>query len=54
MVLSDYSNAFDKLWKDGLLWKLNQKGLSTCKIKWIREYLSGRESYVRLNSTHTV
>ena len=53
MVLFDFSKAFDKVWKDGLLWKLIQKGLPTCMIKWIREYLSGRESYVRLNSTQS-
>ena len=46
MVLFDFSKAFNKVWKDGLLWKLIQKGLPMCMIKWIREYLSGRELYV--------
>ena len=53
MVLFDFLKAFDKVWKDGLLWKLIRKGLPTCMIKWIREYLSGRESYVRSNSTQS-
>jgi hypothetical protein len=33
LTLIDFSRAFDKVWKIGLLWKLSKTGIPSCLIK---------------------
>ena len=53
MVLFDFSKEFDKVWKDGLIWKLLDKKIPMCTIKWIREYLCGRTSCVKVGDANS-
>ena len=46
----DFSKAFDMLWKNGLIHKLRQLGLSGNIIGWITDFLSDRKIRVRVNN----
>lgn len=41
-VSLDASSAFDRVWHDGHLYKLKQKGISGNLLKWFESYLHGR------------
>ena len=41
--------AFDKVWHKGLLFKLNQMGITGNALKWIESYLSDRFQRVVVN-----
>jgi hypothetical protein len=43
MVFLDASKAFDRIWHDGLLWKLKSIGLSEDMLQWFRSYLTNRK-----------
>ena len=49
-VFLDISKAFDEVWHEGLLPKLNQNGISG---KLLRDFLSCRKQQVVLNSQHS-
>ena len=51
-VFLDISKAFDKVWYDGLLLKLNQNGISGNLFKFLRDFLSYRKQRVVLNGHH--
>ena len=42
-VFLDISKAFDKVWHEGLLFKLDQIGVSGSFLTLIRNYLSNRK-----------
>ena len=42
-VFLDMSKAFDKIWHEGLLLKLNQNGISGNILNLLREFLSSRK-----------
>ena len=45
VVALDISKAFDKVWHDGLLLKLERQfGVSGRLLTWLRSYLMGRRS----------
>ena len=48
-VFLDISKAFDKEWHDGLLFKLNQNGISGSLLKLFEDYLHDRKQRVVLN-----
>ena len=48
-VFLDISKAFDKVWHEGLLLKLNQNGISGNLWKLLRDFLSYRKERVVLN-----
>ena len=43
------SKAFDKVWHDGLLFKLQQKGIDGDLLKLFKSYLSNRKQRVVIN-----
>ena len=52
-VFLDISKAFDKVWHEGLLLKLNQNGISRNLLRILRDILSGRNQQVVLNGQHS-
>ena len=50
-VFLDISKAFDKVWHEGLLYKLEKIGIRGKLLKWVRSYLSGRSQRVVLNGS---
>ena len=49
----DISKAFDKVWYDGLLFKLKQNGIEGELLSVLTDYLSDRHQRVVLNGTHS-
>ena len=50
MNFCNISNAFDKIWHRGLLFKLRQNGIKSKLLTWISNYLSSRKQRVKINS----
>ena len=50
-VFFDLSKAFDRVWKEGLLLKLLQVGVSGKLHNWIKGYLFHRTARVKLDNT---
>ena len=48
-VFLDISKAFDKVWHDGLLYKLKRNGINGDLLKLIESFLSDRYQRVVLN-----
>ena len=51
IVFLDISKAFDKIWHEGLLFKLKQIGIDMSLLKWFQTYLSDRTQNVVLNGS---
>jgi len=52
-VFFDLSKTFDRVWKDGLLFKLLQIGVTVKLHKWIKGYLFHRTAKVKLDNTRS-
>ena len=52
-VFLDITKAFDKVWHDGLLFKLNQNGISGGLLKLSENYLHDRKQRVVLNGSYS-
>ena len=52
-VFLDISKAFDKVWHDGLIFKLEQNGISGNILKLFQNYLSNRKQRVVLNGSYS-
>ena len=50
-VFLDISKAFDKVWHEGLIFKLEQNGISGCLLNLFKSYLSNRKQRVALNGS---
>ena len=50
-VALDISKAFDKVWHDGLLFKMKRFGISGSILSWFRSYLSDRSQRVVIESS---
>ena len=48
-VFLDISKAFDKVWNDGLIFKLKCNGLTCPLVNFFNNYLSNRQQKVVLN-----
>jgi hypothetical protein len=46
MIFLDISNAFDKVWFKGLLFKLERLGIRDPLLSWIKSYLTNRKRVV--------
>ena len=47
----DFRKAFDKVWRDGLLWKMNELGVPQRFSTYVRHFLSSRQTRVEVNNT---
>ena len=52
-IFLDISKAFDRVWYEGLLFKLQQNGISGELIALIKDFLSCRKQRVLLNGQHS-
>ena len=52
-VFLDISKAFDKVWHESLLLKLNQNGISGNLLELLRDFFSYRKQRVVLNGQHS-
>ena len=52
-VFLDISKAFDKVWHDGLIFKLKQNGISGNLLNLFQNYLSNRKQRVVQNSSYS-
>ena len=52
-VFLDISKAFDEVWHDGLLFKLEQNGISGSLLKFFKSYLNNRHQRVVLDGQHS-
>ena len=50
IVFLDISKAFDRVWHDGLLYKLKECGISGTLLNWFQNYLTNRKQCVRLSN----
>ena len=50
-VFLDISKAFDKVWHEGLIFKLKQNGVSGRLLKLFESYLSNRKQRVMINGS---
>ena len=53
-VFLDISKAFDKVWHDGLIFKLKQNGINGELLRFFENYLHGRKQRVVLNGVESV
>ena len=51
-VFLDIYKAFDKVWHDGLIFKLKQNGVSGCLLMFFQNYLNTRKQRVLLNGSY--
>ncbi|MCG7879943.1 MAG: reverse transcriptase domain-containing protein [Candidatus Thiodiazotropha endolucinida] len=51
MIFCDVSKAFDRVWHQGLIFKLKQHGINGQLLNWIKDYLSNRSQKVILKSS---
>jgi len=49
-IFLDFSEAFDLLWHQGLLYKLRKKNITGNVYKWIEDFLTGRTIQTRVGS----
>ena len=52
-VFLDISKAFDKVWHEGLIFKLKQNGVSGKLLKFFESYLLNRKQRVALNGSYS-
>jgi hypothetical protein len=50
MALIDFSQAFDKVWREELLGILMEKGIPLQFVRWISSFLENRQARVLLNN----
>ena len=52
-VFLDFSKAFDKVWHDGLIFKLEQNGISGNLLRHLQNYLDDRKQRVVINGSYS-
>ena len=51
MALLDFSKAYDRVWRDGLIAKMDRLNLPGCLSKWVSSFIIDRRCCVRWGST---
>ena len=51
-VFLDISKAFDRVWHDGLIFKLQENGISGKLLLLLKDFLKSRKQRVVLNGQH--
>ena len=46
LTLLDFEKAYDKVWKDGLIFKMVKMGLPIMLIRWVQQWLTNRQAFV--------
>ena len=49
----DYAKAFDKVWRDGLLYKMQEMDIPQRFVRYARNFLSNRHTMVEINGTRS-
>ncbi len=49
-IFFDISKAFDKVWHNGILFKMVEIGVPYHIVKWIKDYLHARSFCVKINA----
>ena len=52
-VFLDISKAFDKVWHEGLIFKLKQNGIRGNLLNFFKSYLSDRHQRVGVNGSYS-
>ena len=53
MVFLDISKAFDKVWHEGLIFKIQKMDIVGCVLDWLKDYISERYQTVVLNGVES-
>ena len=53
LALIDFSKAYDTVWRDGLLWKLLEKGVSGTMVRWTQNWLRNRLNFVTVGDAQS-
>ena len=53
LAFFDYAKAYDKVWRDGLLYKMLEMGLPHLFVQYVRNFLSTRRTKVDINGTQS-
>ena len=53
LVLVDFSRAYDRAWRTGILYKMMRMGLPRCFTAWFKALLTDRQACVRLNGARS-
>jgi hypothetical protein len=52
-IFFDIAAAFDKIWHNGLIYKLDQLNMPQYLVSWIKLFLENRNFKVRVNNSHS-
>ena len=53
-VFLDIERAYDTVWRDGLITKLQKLGIRGLMLQWIQDHISERSFQVRVGSNTTM
>ena len=53
LLLYDFERAFDRVWRDGLLLKLVEAGVSRPVVRWVQEWLKNRLAWVKVDGVRS-
>ena len=54
LVFCDISKAFDKVWHDGIIFKLRKLGIKGALLSWFHDYLSNRQQRVIVRGQNSI
>ena len=53
IVFCDITKAFDRVWHEGLIYKLQKIGIGNHLLHWFKNYLSNRQQRIVINGDHS-
>ena len=53
LVLFDFERAYDKVWRDALLWKMTEAGMSRTLVRWVQAWLANRLAWTKVNEVRS-